>query len=360
MWKKVLSICLSVMLVIGVVTIFSSCGAGKSEGAKKFDYDNQDKESMLSFISDYAKTKGDYITTNAKDLISALGEDYDSYLQGKSSVGEFLQEAEAVTDEIYEAYKCVCVDYSKLIANEDFDYYDYDGALDSLSGTIEKGYEGYCENLDDAIEDVVNKCEYLIETAEDDVDYDELSDEADAIYEVLSDGYDILYEKVVSYYDYFDELLWEISDHFSEDKKDVDKIIANVELPSFEEETEEETTEEAEEDTTEETEEDTTEDSDDESDEDSNLIDGMRPEFKAAMDSYESFMNEYVEFMNKYFANPSDLTLLEDYANYISEYADFVEAFEEWENDEDMNATETAYYIEVQSRVSKKLLEITY
>lgn len=86
---------------------------------------------------------------------------------------------------------------------------------------------------------------------------------------------------------------------------------------------------------------------------DNNAID---PEFKAAMDSYEKFMDEYVAFMKKYKANPSDLSLLTDYANYMSKYADFVEDFEKWE-DEEMNAAETAYYIDVQARVSKKLLE---
>ena len=37
--------------------------------------------------------------------------------------------------------------------------------------------------------------------------------------------------------------------------------------------------------------------------------------------------------------------------------SDFVEDFEKWEN-EDLNAAELAYYIEVQSRVSQKLLEV--
>lgn len=84
---------------------------------------------------------------------------------------------------------------------------------------------------------------------------------------------------------------------------------------------------------------------------------GLDPDFKAAMDSYEKFMDEYVTFMKKYKDNPSDLGLLADYANYMSKYADFVEDFEKWE-DEEMNAAETAYYIDVQARVSKKLLEV--
>ncbi len=84
----------------------------------------------------------------------------------------------------------------------------------------------------------------------------------------------------------------------------------------------------------------------------------LNSDFKAAMDSYENFMDEYVEFMKKYKANPSDLGLLADYADYMSKYADFVEDFGKWEN-ENMSAAETAYYIDVQARVNKKLLEVT-
>lgn len=83
----------------------------------------------------------------------------------------------------------------------------------------------------------------------------------------------------------------------------------------------------------------------------------IAPDFKAAMDSYEKFMDEYVAFMKKYSANPTDMSLLADYADYMSKYADFVDDFEDWD-DEDMNAAEAAYYIEVQARVNKKLLEI--
>ena len=83
----------------------------------------------------------------------------------------------------------------------------------------------------------------------------------------------------------------------------------------------------------------------------------LREEFKSAMDSYEKFMDEYVAFMKKYNANPSDLSILAEYSNYMSKYADFVKNFEKWESEE-MNAAETAYYIEVQARVNKKLLEV--
>ena len=90
---------------------------------------------------------------------------------------------------------------------------------------------------------------------------------------------------------------------------------------------------------------------------DTDLVDGMRKDFKDAMDSYEAFMDEYVAFMKKYSDNPSDIGLLADYAKYMSKYADMVEKFDKWES-EDLNDAELAYYIDVQARVSKKLLDV--
>lgn len=88
------------------------------------------------------------------------------------------------------------------------------------------------------------------------------------------------------------------------------------------------------------------------------LIDGMRPEFKQAMDSYEEFMNEYCEFMKKYDeSDGTDVGLLADYTSYMSKYADVVEDFEAWDDGE-MNTAETAYYLDVQTRINKKLLEV--
>lgn len=90
---------------------------------------------------------------------------------------------------------------------------------------------------------------------------------------------------------------------------------------------------------------------------DTGLVDGMRKDFKDAMDSYEAFIDEYVAFMKKYSDNPSDVSLLADYTKYMSKYTDMVEKFDKWES-EDLNDAELAYYIDVQARVSKKLLEV--
>ena len=83
----------------------------------------------------------------------------------------------------------------------------------------------------------------------------------------------------------------------------------------------------------------------------------IRKDFKAAMDSYEAFMDEYIAFMKKYANNPTDMSLLNDYANYMSSYTKYVDDFAKW-NSDDLSAAEAAYYLEVLNRVNKKLLEI--
>lgn len=84
---------------------------------------------------------------------------------------------------------------------------------------------------------------------------------------------------------------------------------------------------------------------------------GIGADFKSAMDSYEKFFDEYVAIMKKYANNPSDMSILGDYTKYMGKYAQMMEDFEKWES-EDMNAAETAYYLEVQGRITKKLLEV--
>lgn len=173
-------------------------------------------------------------------------------------------------------------------------------------------------------------------------------------------GFNVDYEKGDKYYRAYDETGNYVSLVYSGNN------VMTVEMKIAEEKetvaaTEEPATEEATVVATEEPDSDdetTTNDEETSKDDSSDLVDGMRPEFKEAMDTYEDFMNEYCEFMEKYAASDrTDLGLLADYADYMSKYADMAEAFEEWKGD-DMNAKETVYYIEVQARITKKLLEV--
>jgi hypothetical protein len=81
----------------------------------------------------------------------------------------------------------------------------------------------------------------------------------------------------------------------------------------------------------------------------------ISPDVKEFLDSYEAFMDEYVDFMKKYKQNPTDSTLIVEYADMMSEYSDFVQAADELKTD--LNDAEMKYYTEVMLRVEQKMLE---
>lgn len=90
---------------------------------------------------------------------------------------------------------------------------------------------------------------------------------------------------------------------------------------------------------------------------DSTLIDGMRPEFKEAMDAYEAFYNEYCDFMVEYKKKPTDLTLITKYGELLTKAVEVDEAFAAWDED-NLNNEELKYYLEVNTRVMQKLVDV--
>ena len=85
------------------------------------------------------------------------------------------------------------------------------------------------------------------------------------------------------------------------------------------------------------------------------LVNGMRPDFKEAMDAYEAFFDEYIEFMTKYEESDNPITMLVEYGDFMLKYADYMEKFDAWD-DGTLNDTEMNYYLQVQTRVNQKLL----
>jgi len=90
----------------------------------------------------------------------------------------------------------------------------------------------------------------------------------------------------------------------------------------------------------------------------SESIDGMRPEFKEAMDAYEAFYEEYCEFMISYKENPTDTDLLLKYSELLTNVEEIEKAFEEWDEAE-MNDVELKYYLDVTNRVMKMLVDVS-
>lgn len=88
------------------------------------------------------------------------------------------------------------------------------------------------------------------------------------------------------------------------------------------------------------------------------VADGIRSDFKEAMDAYEAFYDEYCEILKKYYENPTDMTLLTQYSSLMSKAVEMEDAFAKWES-EDLNAAELEYYLQVNSRVMQKLANVT-
>ena len=82
----------------------------------------------------------------------------------------------------------------------------------------------------------------------------------------------------------------------------------------------------------------------------------LSTDFKNAMDSYENYIDEYIAFMKKYSKNPTDTSLLTQYASMLTKYQQAVKDFENW-NTKNLNKAEQKYYVEVQTRVTKKLAD---
>lgn len=84
---------------------------------------------------------------------------------------------------------------------------------------------------------------------------------------------------------------------------------------------------------------------------------GINPEFKAAMDAYESFYTEYWELMKQYMDNPTDMGLLVKYGQMLVKMEEVNKAFEAWD-ESDLNAEELKYYLDVNNRVLKMLVDL--
>ncbi len=91
-----------------------------------------------------------------------------------------------------------------------------------------------------------------------------------------------------------------------------------------------------------------------EEEKDSDTVD---PDFKETMDAYEDFMNSYVDFMKKYNNSSNPVSLMKDYTEYMSKYADMVDKIDNIDEDS-LSKADLDYYIDVTSRVTKKLAEV--
>ena len=100
---------------------------------------------------------------------------------------------------------------------------------------------------------------------------------------------------------------------------------------------------------------DDSEDSEDEEDEEDSSDDEVNPKLKKSLDTYEKFMDKYIKFMKKYKKDP--LKYMDEYADMLNEYTEEMEEIDDMDQGE-FSTADAAYYLEVTSRVAKKLAKI--
>lgn len=80
----------------------------------------------------------------------------------------------------------------------------------------------------------------------------------------------------------------------------------------------------------------------------------VTPELKEFLDSYEAYIDQYIAFMQRYENSDDTYSMLYDYLDMMQQYADFAEKLDQYDTDK-MSAVDSAYYLEVTTRVAKKL-----
>lgn len=86
--------------------------------------------------------------------------------------------------------------------------------------------------------------------------------------------------------------------------------------------------------------------------------DNVSTSLKELLDEYEEFIDDYIDFMKKYKSNSGDVMgMLSDYTEIMQKYTDYMTKISTLDTG-NMTPADYAYYLEVTTRVYKKLAEI--
>lgn len=316
-------------------------------------------------------------TENSIDELAAEWEvlaskvvDYSTYLENKEEIDAFYSKVYELAASLCVKMRNYSVEYAEAVlasGKSAMDMYEdlegiYDLIYDDMGDKIFDGiYDGI---LDDMYDGLYNGA---LDDKPDDVEYSDWFDARDDEYDMWSDmrseTYDQWSEFRSDVYDFWSDVRSEVykkdtegaQDEITDFIKDIEKVSGKL-LPTDDAEAKAEATSTPEpEETAAETP--TPEPEGDEGDTAGAPLTGIRPEFQAAMDSYEAFYDEYCTLLEQYQEDPTDFGVLTQYTEMMSRIAEMDEAFEAWD-DEEMSNEELAYYLEVSARIQQRLAKM--
>lgn len=343
---------LVLLTVVMMIFLLSACGSEKAPDSNEeikqpeVSYNKNDLSSMLTAMETEYETATKSITDESAVVFEKIGDTYESYADNKEIVTEFYTNSLGVAEELYTTIESISVDYFECVASNGIeDYSEWNDSMEEFYDTWNDGMEDFYDTWNDIYEDLYDDTDELVESGEDNLSYSEYSDVWSNMYEEYSDSWSAMYKAYSDAWGTIYKNYTNVWSGFYNDNTNVEKLLKKAAEEKTETESEE-TTSKEETIVEEENESDSTE-----------LVDGMRPEFKEAMDSYEAFYDEYCDFMVKYKANPTDTKLIAEYADMMKKIVDMDEKFKAWENN-DLNNEELKYYIEVSSRIVQKMLDV--
>ena len=369
-WFIVGIIVIIVAIIIGIIFLTNNDEVQDNSNNTSTTTTNNTEVSNIKEAKTLEEIEG-IVSTDVESTINELNTEWENLKEEVNTYDIYLNEVEKVEtyyDKIQSTTEQLCIrlyaysaNCAELILSSSKEYKDKYDDLEMINDII---YENAREEINDRIYDGILKdmedtfYDGIIKDAEDTVSYsdwyDSRSNEYEIWYDTRSEVYEIYYDTGSDIYEFYYDLRGDV---YSNDMEGANKTLQDFQedvskISSKGGETNTQIAEKSNSST-----EDNTQETKPTGKTTSNN-NGLSEEFKNAMDSYESFMNEYVEFMKKYNANPTDPTLISQYSSMLQRYSEQVSAFDKW-NSSDMSTEEASYYIDVQARVSQKLLEVT-
>ncbi len=295
----------------------------------------------LQDICDFVKTEEKNLEEGQKtktDEVLMLAASYGEYKNNKESFENYYSEMESEAQAFYDLVKESGIAYYKMLVNtiDINDYDSWDNAMDKFYDCFDGTFDDYYDTWDDLSDDIYNALDSILDDAYDTEDYLEVSDAWSEMYDNNLTNWNNMYTLWLDEWSLNYDIYIEIWSELYSGEIDVDAAVAKIEGENTEED-EDENTVEAETD-------------------DISSNEDISEEFKAAMDSYEEFFDDYVELTKKMADNSDDISIITEYADFMTKYVTTMSEFEAWD-DKTMNDAEAAYYAEVSLRISQKLLE---
>lgn len=350
----------SISVIISIVMVLSLCACGASENTKtkpsagmtasrKIEKQTADTlEGVLAVISDDYGTTIQALQDSLEKINTLIDGDYGSYIRNRQMIDDWYTQAETETAELFQRTEENCRQYFILMSTQTEHEYK------AMSKAAEKIYDDvYDDARDDFYDDVYDELmedlydEYydgVLDDAYDLVPYKEYSEQRSYCYQVWSEARSALYSLYSEYGSRLYEMYSAINRAIYDEEYDFAAVLKGYDTEQTQKFERADITQSA--DAAEEADRNNTSAAADNS---------ISPEFKKAMDSYEAFFSEYAEFVQEFSDNPSDLSLLTKYIDYMDRYTETMEALEDIGDDE-LTTAELSYYIEVMGRIQQMLL----